>query len=353
MSPVIAIKKGVAYSGLGLLAVFTLDTLARMGHMWLNGAIIDYSPIMAVGFFGALICFHLYIFADIVDEYLEKGKRLERPFIWMMKYANYLIILIVSFILFDILWNGIGTISWEFLTQPMSESGMTGGIYYAIVGTLLLVFFTIIIALPLGVASAIYLTEYARQGRLSRIIRLGIVTLAGVPSIVFGLFGLAVFVILFGFDVSIAAGSLTLACMVLPTIIVASEEALRAVPQSFREGSLALGATKWETIRKNVLPYSIPGMLTGSILSVGRAAGETAPILFTAATFIVFSLPGNIVQEPVTALPYHLFILATQHPDPAVRPMQYGTALVLVALVLGLNMGGILLRSYIRRKHKW
>jgi phosphate transport system permease protein len=208
-------------------------------------------------------------------------------------------------------------------------------------------------ALPLGMASAIYLSEYARQTFFTRSVRLAIITLAGVPSIVFGLFGLGLFVIFLGFGASILAGSLTLACMVLPTIIVASEEALRAVPQSLREGSLALGATQWQTIWKNVLPYSLSGMLTGSILGIGRAAGETAPILLTVAAFFLPKLPQSIFDQ-VMALPYHLYILATQHPEAhKVRPLQYGTALVLLALVISLSSGAMLLRSYFRRKYRW
>jgi phosphate transport system permease protein len=222
-----------------------------------------------------------------------------------------------------------------------------------LIGTICLIAGTIAVALPLGVAAAIYLSEYARQNRFTQLVRLAIVTLAGVPSIVFGLFGLGLFVLFFKFGTSILAGNLTLACMILPTIIVASEESLRAVPQGFREGSLALGATKWQTIYKNVLPYSLPGMLTGSILGIGRAAGETAPILLTAAAFFLPRLPRSIFDQ-VMALPYHLYILATQHPDMArVRPLAYGTALVLVALVLGLNLGAIFLRMYFRKKYKW
>jgi len=183
--------------------------------------------------------------------------------------------------------------------------------------------------------------------------RLAITTLAGVPSIVFGLFGLGLFVIFFGFGASILAGCLTLACMILPTIIASSEQALRSVPQYLREASLALGATKWTTIRKSVLPYSISGMLTGSILGIGRAAGETAPILLTAAAFYLPKLPKSVFDQ-VMALPYHLYVLSTQHPDIAkVRPMQYGTALVLLILVLGVDLVAIVLRVRARKKYKW
>jgi phosphate transport system permease protein len=270
-----------------------------------------------------------------------------------MRAAAYFVVFVIASIILKVVWNGLPVITWEFLTARPRKSGAEGGILPAIVGTLLLVLGTIAVALPLGMSSAVYLSEYARQGRITRAIRLAIVTLAGVPSIVFGLFGLGLFVIFLKFGASIIAGCLTLACMILPIIIVSSEEALRAVPQSLREGSLALGATRWQTIRRNVLPYSIPGMLTGSILGVGRAAGETAPILLTVAAFYLPKLPKSIFDQ-VMALPYHLYILATQHPDMVkVRPMQYGTALVLLGLVLGVNLVAILLRVRIRRRQKW
>ena len=272
---------------------------------------------------------------------------------WFIRAMTYIIVVVIASIVFKILWNGLPAISWEFLTTMPRRGGAEGGILPAIVGTLLLALGTIAVALPLGMATAIYLSEYAKAGRFTRTVRLAIVTLAGVPSIVFGLFGLGLFVLFLNFGASIIAGCLTLACMILPTIIVSSEEALRAVPLSLREGSLALGATKWQTIYKNVLPYSVPGMLTGSILGIGRAAGETAPILLTVAAFYLPKLPKSIFDQ-VMALPYHLYVLATQHPDIAkVRPMQYSTALVLLALVLGVNLVAILLRIRIRRKYKW
>jgi len=279
--------------------------------------------------------------------------RLQKTTYWLMRAATYFIVFVIASIILKVVWNGLGVISWEFLTTMPRRSGAEGGILPAIVGTLYIVLGTMAVALPLGMASAIYLSEYAKQGRFTRAIRLAIVTLAGVPSIVFGLFGLGLFVIFLRFGASLIAGCLTLACMILPIIIVSSEESLRAVPRSLRDGSLALGATKWQTIRKNVLPYSIPGMLTGSILGVGRAAGETAPILLTVAAFYLPKLPKSIFDQ-VMALPYHLYILATQHPDVAkVRPMQYGTALVLLVLVLGVNLVAILLRVSIRRRQRW
>jgi len=270
-----------------------------------------------------------------------------------MRMVTYFIVAVIAYIIADIIWKGVPALTWDFVTGAPRESGAAGGIFPVIVGTFYLMVGTIAVALPLGMASAIYLSEYARQGRFTHAIRLAIITLAGVPSIVFGLFGLGLFVLFFGFGASILSGSLTLACMVLPTIIVASEEALRAVPQYLREGSLALGAGKWQTIQKNVLPYAIPGMITGSVLSIGRAAGETAPILLTAAAFYLPNLPRSVFDQCM-ALPYHLYVLATQHPDAAkVRPMQYGTALVLVALVMGVNFGAILIRVHFRKKYKW
>jgi phosphate transport system permease protein len=272
---------------------------------------------------------------------------------WFIRAMTYFIVFVIASIIIKILWNGLPVINWEFLTTMPRRGGSEGGILPAIVGTLVLSLGTIIVALPLGMATAIYLSEYAKAGRFTRTTRLAIVTLAGVPSIVYGLFGLGLFVIFLRFGASIIAGCLTLACMILPIIIVSSEEALRAVPKSLREGSLALGATKWQTIYKNVLPYSISGMLTGSILGIGRAAGETAPILLTVAAFYLPKLPKSVFDQ-VMVLPYHLYVLATQHPDiEKVRPLQYGTALVLIVLVLGINLVAIILRIHIRKKYRW
>jgi len=271
----------------------------------------------------------------------------------LLRLVTYTIVLLVGYILFDIIRNGLPAISWEFLTAMPRRSGAEGGILPAIAGTLALVAGTILAALPVGIGTAIYLSEYARRSRFSEMIRLAIITLAGVPSIVYGLFGLGLFVLFLNFGASILAGSLTLACMVLPIIIVASEEALRAVPRGLREASLALGASKWQTIRTNVLPYAMSGMITGSILGIGRAAGETAPILLTVAAFYLPKLPKSIFDQ-VMALPYHLYILATQHPEAAkVRPMQYGTALVLLLLVLGLSLGAVIIRIHFRKKYRW
>ncbi len=255
-------------------------------------------------------------------------------------------------IVFFMVKNGIGAITWEFLTQPPRESMTQGGILPCIVGTICLGVGAILIAMPIGVASAIYLNEYARPGKVLRLIRLGINNLAGVPSVVFGLFGLAFFVIYLKMGVSIAAGALTLAAMSLPVIIGSTEEALKAVPDTFREASLGLGATKWQTTYRVVLPAALPGILTGAILGLSRAAGETAPIMFTAAVFSTPSLPTSIFDE-IMALPYHVYVLATAGTEiEATRHLQYGTALVLIALVLGMNLVAILWRSRLRRKLK-
>ena len=246
--------------------------------------------------------------------------------------------------------KGWRAINWTFLSQPPIDSMTKGGILPCIVGTLCLSSGASIVALPIGVASAIYLNEYARQGRMVRVIRLGINNLAGVPSVVFGLFGLAFFVVYLEMGVSILAGSLTLGAMTLPVIIGSTEEALRAVPDTYREASLGLGATKWQTIYRVVLPAALPGVLTGTILGLSRAAGETAPIMFTAAVFYTPSLPTSIFDE-IMALPYHIYVLATAGTDiEATRPLQYGTALVLIVLVLGLNLIAIIYRSRLRKK---
>ncbi|MBN1445272.1 MAG: phosphate ABC transporter permease PstA [Candidatus Omnitrophica bacterium] len=258
-------------------------------------------------------------------------------------------ILFLGTILYFITVRGIRAISWEFLTQP-PRSGMTeGGVAPAIIGTFYLTLGAILFALPLGLACAIYLTEYTPKSIIVNILRISINNLAGVPSVVFGLFGLAVFVKFFGFGVSILSGSLTLGILILPGIISASQEALTAIPQSSREASLALGATKWQTIRKIVLPASLPGILTGVILSVGRAAGETAPILFTAAAFYVRGYPNSIFSE-VMALPYHIYGLMTEGTYPEKQTqIAYGCALILMFLVLVVSAVAIYFRQKQRR----
>lgn len=255
-------------------------------------------------------------------------------------------------IVFFMVKNGWRAITWEFLTQPPVDSMTRGGILPCIIGTLCLSLGAIGAALPVGVASAIYLNEYARPGKVLRLIRLGINNLAGVPSVVFGLFGLAFFVVILKMGVSIMAGALTLAAMSLPVIIGATEEALKSVPDTYREASLGLGATRWQTIYRVVLPAALPGILTGAILGISRAAGETAPIMFTGAVFFTPVLPTSIMDE-VMALPYHIYVLATAGTEIVkTRPLQYGTAIVLIALVLGMNLMAIVWRSRLRRKLK-
>jgi phosphate transport system permease protein len=250
-----------------------------------------------------------------------------------------------------IIVRGITAISWQFLST-MPYGGMKqGGILPAIVGTLLLTLGTALVAVPIGVGGAVYLSEYARDSRLTRAIRLAIVNLAGIPSIVYGLFGLGMFVLFLRFGTSILAGSLTLAIMTLPVIISTAEEALRAVPQEFRTVSASLGGTRWQGIRNIVLPQALPGIITGVILGLLRAAGETAPILFTVAAFYLPRLPRSPLDQTM-ALPYHLYVISTQVPGMPLS-VQYGTALVLLGLVLSLNIVASLIRRYFRSKRQW
>src|SRR5208282_628580 len=274
-------------------------------------------------------------------------------FFGIVRLSFLIIALSLGGLLLYIIINGIGVISWDFITKMPTDSMTKGGIMPAIVGTIYLTVGAICVGLPLGLASAIYLTEYAVQGRAIRIIKIGINCLAGVPSVVFGLFGLGLFVVMLKFGSTILAGSLTLGFLILPTIISAAEEALKFVPQTFRQASLALGVSKWQTIFRIVLPNALPGILTGSILGVGRAAGETAPIMFTAAAFFTAKLPGSIFDE-VMALPYHIYVLATAgtHIEET-RPMQFGTVLVLIAVVLGIDLLAIIIRSRMRRNKRW
>lgn len=249
-----------------------------------------------------------------------------------------------------VVWGGTA-ISWEFLTAMPSNGMKTGGIFPAIIGTLLLMFGTALASIPVGVGGAIYLAEYARDTRLTRAIRLAIVNLAGIPSVVYGLFGLGLFVLFMNFGTSILAGSLTLAIMTLPIIISTSEEALRAVPTEFRTIIASLGGTRWQGIKRVVLPQALPGIITGIILGLLRAAGETAPILFTVAAFYLPRLPHSPL-DPTMALPYHLYVISTQVPAMPLE-IQYGTALVLLTLVLSMNLVATIIRSYFRRRRQW
>lgn len=275
----------------------------------------------------------------------------ERIAFSLLFMSTVLVILPVGLIVFVILRDGMGAISWEFLTTTPKMGMREGGIFPAIVGTLYLVTGTLVFALPLGVLSSIFLNEYARDNALTRLVKLAIINLAGVPSVVYGLFGLGVFVVFLKFGASILAGSLTLAIMVLPVIITTAKEALESVPYSFREVSLSLGATRWQTIRHVVLPNALPGILTGIILAISRAAGETAPILFTVAAFYLPELPHSVFDQ-VMALPYHLYVISTQVPNVHVE-IRYGTALVLLTLVLFMNFLAIVVRSKFRQRRKW
>jgi phosphate transport system permease protein len=269
----------------------------------------------------------------------------------LLSLSAALVVLPVAGILGVIVVKGAPRLSWVFLTAGPTKHMTEGGILPAIVGTLCLVLGAVVFAVPLGVMASIYLCEYARESKLTQAIRLAIVNLAGVPSVVYGLFGFGAFVIAFRFTESILAGSLTLAIMNLPVIITATNEALKAVPQSFREVSLALGASRWQTVRHVVLPNAIPGILTGVILEVSRAAGETAPILFTAAAAFAPMLPTSVFDE-VMALPTHLFHLAMES-SVADESLSFGVALVLLILVLGVNAFAIVIRTRLRRRRRW
>ena len=339
-----------------------------------------------------------------VFEHRKSANRfLERGLIWAIRLGTYAVLFAAAVIFLDIGIKGGKTVfrsHWpfvnvEFLTEkpstlytfewngkPMelsdeqfrkfkadnhaenieaiSYAHSAGGIFPCIVGTVLLVAGSMTIALILGVCSAIYLSEYSRQGFVIRLIRLAIMNLAGVPSIVFGLFGVGLFVIYLKWNVSLMAGWFTLAIMVLPVIITAAEESLKSVPQGFREGSLALGATKWQTIRTNVLPYALPGILTSSILGIARVAGETAPIMFTAAYVVRDEMPWQVNHwtdfffQGVMALPYHIYVVSSKIPqNEYTERVQYGTAFVFLFVVMMIALGSILLRVRLRKRYKW
>jgi phosphate transport system permease protein len=261
------------------------------------------------------------------------------------------VVLPVLAIIYFLLVKGGPAITWSFLTQMPKNFMRGGGIFPAIVGTFYLLIGTLVFAVPVGILAAVYLTEYARPNGFTRLVRLAIVNLAGVPSVVFGLFGYGLFVHFFGFGKSILSGSLTLALMILPVVITASEEALRTVPKGFRDGSLALGATKWQTIWRIVLPNSAAGIITGVILGVGRAAGETAPIMLVAASYYLPRLPSSPLSDCM-ALPYHLYAVSTEMVG-APESLKWGTALTLLILVLGLNAVATVIRGHFRRRRTW
>lgn len=276
--------------------------------------------------------------------------------LWALAGRSYLLVCTAAVVavllgfLVHIAAQGWQVLGWEFLTAPPRKGMTQGGIFPAIAGTALVSLLTVVFALPLGVGAAIYLSEYAPDRAATRAIRLAIRNLSGVPSVVWGLFGVVLFVDLLGLGTSLFSAGLTLGLLTLPWVITASEEALRGVPRSVRDGALALGATQWQAVRTVVLPPALPGILTGAILGLSRAAGETAPILFTGVAFYLPFVPHSL-SEQFMALPYHLYILSTQHHSiQTVRPLAYGTALVLVGLVFTLNLGAFAVRSRLRRR---
>lgn len=278
-----------------------------------------------------------------------KGYLTDRLIIFLLRFACYSLTAAVLLIVLQILTRGLPHLTWTFLSGSPKDAGAAGGILPAIAGTAALTGVAMSVALPLSLTTAVYLNEYAGRGKISQLVRISLLTLSGVPSIVYGLFGLSLFVIQLGFGASILAGGLTLALMITPTMAVASEESIKSIPMSQREASRALGASKARTITSIVLPAAIPGITTGTLLALGRAAGETAPILLTAAAFYLPVLPTSLFQE-VMALPYHLYVLSTQHPDAAaVAPMQYATACVLLLLVFGSSAAAYVIRNHRRR----
>lgn len=276
-------------------------------------------------------------------------RKIKYFFNWILLLGSTLLVcLILGVILWDIFSKGISSVSWQFISQFPTDGMTQGGILPAIIGTLLLTFITTLFAVPFGVACAIYLNEYARPSTLTNIIRASIRNLAGIPSIIYGLFGLALFVQALHLGTSVLSAGLTLGLLSLPYIITTTEEALKRIPNSMREATLALGATQFETIKDVVLPKALPGILTGVILTMSRAAGETAPILFTGVAFYINGITASPNQE-FMALPYHLYMLSTQHQAiEQVRPLAYGTAAVLILLVFTLNI----IAFYIRFKHR-
>ncbi len=268
----------------------------------------------------------------------------------LLRLCMACVTLVLVIIFYDIVTKGVGVLSWDFVTKAPADGMTKGGIFPALIGTFFVTVITALLSVPLGMGCAIYLNEYAKDNGLTRFIRMSIRNLSGVPSIVYGLFGVALFVEACHFGTSILAAGCTLGLMTLPLTITASEEALKTVPRAYREGALALGATKWQSIWGNVLPYAVPGMLTGTILGLSRAAGETAPILFTGAAFFLPDVPNSIFSQ-FMALPYHLYIMSTQHHNIAlVRPIAYGTALVLILLIFSMNIVAIVLRYHLRKK---
>lgn len=280
-----------------------------------------------------------------------KPQQVQKLAVGMITGAAALVVIPIILVIVFIFVKGAGAISWEFLTAVPRDGMTRGGIMPAILGTVILTLGTAIACIPLGIGAAIYLAEYAEANRLTRWVRLAIVNLAGIPSIVYGLFGLGAFVLFLNLGTSIWAGSLTLGIMTLPVVISTAEEAILSVPQEFRIVSQSLGATRWQTIRHQVMPHAMPGIITGIILGLSRAAGETAPILFTVAAFYLPDLPRS-ASDQTMALPYHLYVIATQVPGMPLS-IQYGTALVLLLLVLSLTLVATVIRTRMRRRRDW
>jgi phosphate transport system permease protein len=279
---------------------------------------------------------------------ISKRQLSQRTAFSLLIIATIIVIVPVLVIVLQIIINGASAISWDFLVQAPSQAGKAGGILPAIVGTFYLMLGTIVFALPLGVMAGIYLTEYAKESWLTRSINLAIVNLAGVPSVVYGLFGLGVFVLLFHFGMSLLSASLTLACQALAMTVTTSREAILAVPREYREGSLAVGATKWQTIRHLVLPQALPGIITGAVLAMSRAAGETAPILVVGAAFLLPGLPQSPFDQ-FMALPYHLYTVAAHVPGMP-KSTVWGVALVLLVVVLSFNVIATIIRLRARQR---
>ncbi|MBU7024180.1 MAG: phosphate ABC transporter permease PstA, partial [Theionarchaea archaeon] len=301
------------------------------------------------GLVTALVLAVLWVMVNVLAPKFSP-RYVQKVFFTAITGSVIVVLVLLGIILYYLVVKGIPAISWEFLTQPPRDLGRAGGIFPAIIGTLYLVGGAMLVAVPPGVGAGIYLSEYAREGKITRLIRAGIDNLNGTPSIVFGLFGFAFLVLYLNFGISLLAGMITLGFMVLPTIVRTTEEAVKSVPQAMREASLAVGATKWQTIKRVVVPPASPGVITGVILSVGRAAGETAPIMFTAAVFSQRFLPHS-PMEPVMALPYHLFVLTTSVPNSIHNA--YGTALVLLAVVLLIYAAATMIRLRYSRRMRW
>jgi phosphate transport system permease protein len=330
---------------------FSQNTRTKIRHLMFYG-FLGMVLVLAAAAAGIISCLALLLVFIIISITWKKAspQTCQKIAYSCMFAAVGIVLAVLAIILLDIIVHGLPVLSWEFIFGYPSNLGRAGGIFPAIVGTVYLVTGAILIALPLGIGATIYLSEYTREGWITKTIRAGVDLLNGTPSIVFGLFGFAFLVIFLRFGVSLLTGWIVLALMVLPTIIRTSEEALKSIPSAVREGSLALGASKWQTVRKVVLPAAVPGIITGTILSIGRSAGETAPILFTAVVFSTRFLPASIF-EPVMALPYYLYILSTS--VPGAQQYAYGTALVLLAIVTMFYGAAVVTRTRYQKSIRW